>query len=88
LYHHEHYDGNGYPAGLKGEAIPLDARILGIVDAFAAMTSVRPYRAAFSCEEAVEELKRGAGKQFDPKLVKAFIPTAQTMALVTAQESG
>jgi len=88
LYHHEHYDGNGYPAGLKGEAIPLDARILGIVDAFAAMTSVRPYRAAFSCEEAVEELKRGAGKQFDPKLVKAFIPTAQTMALVTAQEPG
>ncbi len=88
LYHHEHYDGTGYPAGLKGEAIPFDARILGIVDAFAAMTSARPYRAAFSCEEAVEELKRGAGKQFDPKLVKVFIPTAQTMALVVAQEPG
>jgi diguanylate cyclase (GGDEF)-like protein/putative nucleotidyltransferase with HDIG domain len=88
LYHHEHYDGTGYPAGLKGEAIPLDARILGIVDAFAAMTSARPYRAALSCEEAVEELKRGAGKQFDPSLVKVFIPTAQTMALVTAQEPG
>ncbi len=88
LYHHEHYDGSGYLAGLKGEAIPLDARILGIVDAFAAMTSARPYRAALSCEEAVEELKRGAGKQFDPNLVKAFIPTAQTIALVVAQESG
>jgi diguanylate cyclase (GGDEF)-like protein/putative nucleotidyltransferase with HDIG domain len=88
LYHHEHYDGSGYPAGLKGEAIPLDARILGIVDAFAAMTSARPYRAAFSCEEAVDELRRGAGKQFDPKLVKVFIPTAQTMALVSAQEPG
>jgi diguanylate cyclase (GGDEF)-like protein/putative nucleotidyltransferase with HDIG domain len=88
LYHHEQYDGSGYPAGLKGEAIPLDARILGIVDAFAAMTSARPYRAAFSCEEAVEELRRGAGKQFDPKLVKVFIPTAQTMALVSAQEPG
>jgi diguanylate cyclase (GGDEF)-like protein/putative nucleotidyltransferase with HDIG domain len=88
LYHHEHYDGSGYPAGLKGEAIPLDARVLGIVDAFAAMTSARPYRAALSCEEAVEELKRGAGKQFDPNLVKAFLPTAQTLALVTSQEPG
>lgn len=88
LYHHEQYDGSGYPAGLKGEAIPLDARILGVVDAFAAMTSARPYRAAFSCEEAVEELKHGAGKQFDPNLVKVFIPTAQTMALVAAQEPG
>jgi diguanylate cyclase (GGDEF)-like protein/putative nucleotidyltransferase with HDIG domain len=88
LYHHEHYDGSGYPAGLKGEAIPLDARLLGIVDAFAAMTSARPYRAALSCEEAVEELKRGAGKQFDPNLVKAFLPTAQTLALVTSQEPG
>jgi diguanylate cyclase (GGDEF)-like protein/putative nucleotidyltransferase with HDIG domain len=88
LYHHEHYDGSGYPAGLKGEAIPLDARILGVVDAFAAMTSVRPYRAAFSYEEAVEELKRGAGKQFDPNLVKAFLPTAQTMSLVATKEPG
>jgi diguanylate cyclase (GGDEF)-like protein len=88
LYHHEHYDGSGYPAGLKGEAIPLDARILGIVDAFAAMTSVRPYRAALSTEDAVEELKRAAGKQFDPNLVKVFIPTAQTMALVATKEPG
>jgi len=88
LYHHEHYDGRGYPAGLKGEDIPLDARILAVVDAFAAMTSARPYRAAFSIEEAVEELKRGAGKQFDPNLVKAFLPTAQAMTLVVTQELG
>jgi len=88
LYHQEHYDGSGYPAGLKGEAIPLDARILCVVDAFAAMTSVRPYRGALSGEEALEELKRGAGKQFDPDLVKAFIPIAQTMALIGTEEQG
>jgi len=82
LYHHERYDGSGYPSGLKGEAIPLDARILGIVDAFSAMTSARPYRAAFSYEEALEELKQGAGKQFDPNLVKAFISVARAIPLV------
>jgi len=86
LYHHESYDGSGYPAGLKGDAIPLDARILCVVDAFAAMTAVRPYRDALSCDEALEELKRGAGKQFDPELVRIFIPTAQTMAIVGTEE--
>jgi diguanylate cyclase (GGDEF)-like protein len=85
LYHHEHYDGTGYPLGLKGEAIPLDARILGVVDAFAAMTSARPYRDALSFEEALRELKKGAGKQFDPSLVETFISVAKTMPLVTTQ---
>jgi diguanylate cyclase (GGDEF)-like protein len=85
LYHHEHYDGSGYPLGLKGEAIPLDARILGVVDAFAAMTSARPYRDALSYEEALEELKKGAGKQFDPNLVEAFISVAKTMPLVATR---
>jgi diguanylate cyclase (GGDEF)-like protein len=85
LYHHERYDGSGYPAGLKGEAIPLDARILGIVDAFAAMTVTRPYRAAFSAEDALEELKRGAGKQFDPNLVKAFVSAVRAIPLVATQ---
>lgn len=88
LYHHEYYDGSGYPAGLKGEAIPLDARILCIVDAFAAMTSARPYRAALSVEEAVQELKRGAGKQFDPNLVKVFINAIQSTSLVSSKERG
>ena len=88
LYHHERYDGSGYPAGLKGEAIPLDARILGVVDAFAAMTSVRPYRSAFSYEEALGELKRGAGKQFDPHLVKAFTSVTKNASVVTTQEPG
>jgi HD-GYP domain-containing protein (c-di-GMP phosphodiesterase class II) len=85
LYHHEHYDGSGYPLGLKGEAIPLDARILGVVDAFAAMTSARPYRDALSYEEALEELKKGAGTQFDPNLVEAFISVAKTMPLVATR---
>jgi len=85
LYHHEYYDGSGYPLGLKGEAIPLDARILCVVDAFAAMTSARPYRDALSPEEALEELKKGAGKQFDPNLVEAFISLAKTMPLVATQ---
>ena len=82
LYHHERYDGRGYPLGLKGEAIPLEARILGIVDAFAAMTSARAYRDALSIEEVLEELKKGAGKQFDPNLVEAFISVARTIPLV------
>ena len=83
LYHHEHYDGTGYPLGLKGEAIPLDARILCVVDAYAAMTSARPYRDALSHEAALEELKKGAGKQFDPDLVEAFITAVKKMPLVT-----
>ncbi len=72
LCHHERYDGNGYPKALKGEAIPLEARILCIADAFAAMTSVRPYREAISYGEAMEELRRCAGTMFDPEMVDAF----------------
>lgn len=72
-YHHEHWDGTGYPAGLKGEEIPLVARIVAVADAFDAMTSNRPYRQAFSREEAIAELRRMAGIQFDPQVVKAFL---------------
>jgi HD-GYP domain-containing protein (c-di-GMP phosphodiesterase class II) len=78
LCHHERYDGNGYPKGLKGEEIPLEARILAIADAFAAMTSDRPYSRALSEEEAREEIRRGAGKQFDPHLVEVFLSVLQT----------
>ena len=78
LYHHEHYDGSGYPEGLKGDEIPLEARILAIADAFSAMTSVRPYRGPLSFEQAIEELKRNAGTQFDPKLVEVFINLAKS----------
>ncbi|MGB9886169.1 MAG: diguanylate cyclase [Moorellales bacterium] len=73
LHHHEAYDGKGYPDGLQGEEIPLEARILAIADAYHAMTSDRPYRPALSREQAVGELRALAGKQFDPTLVPVFI---------------
>jgi len=73
-YHHERYDGTGYPAGLKGENIPLDARILNVADSYDAMTSMRPYREGkMSSEEALEEIKRCSGTQFDPGIVDVFV---------------
>ncbi len=76
LHHQERWDGTGYPSGLKGEAIPLEARILAVADAFDAMTSPRPYRGPLSYKEALEEMKRCSGSQFDPKLVEVFLPIA------------
>ena len=72
-YHHEWYDGRGYPDGLKGKDIPLGARIISIADAYDTMTTSRPYRHIISHEEACEELIRCAGTQFDPDLVEAFL---------------
>jgi HD-GYP domain-containing protein (c-di-GMP phosphodiesterase class II) len=72
-HHHEWFDGSGYPDGLSGEEIPLISRILLVTDAFDAMTSDRPYRAATSEEEAIAELRRCAGTQFDPNVVEAFL---------------
>lgn len=73
-YHHERYDGAGYPSGLKGQNIPLDARILAVADCYDAMTSYRPYRSyKAATEQALEELRRGAGTQFDPEIVEVFI---------------
>lgn len=72
LYHHENYDGTGYPEGLKGEKIPLASRILRIADAFDAITSNRPYRKKKQQTEALNELKKCAGRQFDPHLVEVF----------------
>lgn len=71
--HHEHYDGTGYPDGLKGCQIPLGARILAVADAYEAMTSKRPYRAALNDEEAQYEIERCKGTQFDPAVVEAFL---------------
>jgi len=82
LHHHEKYDGSGYPKGLKGEEIPLEARILAIADAFAAMTSARTYSDALPLEEAVEEIKRGAGKQFDPLMVEVFLSVIKTTPIM------
>jgi diguanylate cyclase (GGDEF)-like protein/putative nucleotidyltransferase with HDIG domain len=72
-YHHERYDGSGYPEGLKGEDIPLDGRILAVCDAYDALTSERPYHKKFTRERALEELKRCAGTQFDPRIVRVFV---------------
>lgn len=72
-HHHESYDGTGYPDGLKGENIPIGARILAVCDAYDAMTTERPYRKALTPERAVAELKSKAGVQFDPRVVEAFL---------------
>ena len=71
--HHERFDGHGYPRGLQGEAIPLGARIFAVVDAYDAMTSHRPYRRAVPHREAVVEIIRNSGTQFDPRVVRAFL---------------
>ncbi len=73
LYHHEQYDGSGYPSGLKKEQIPFGARVLAVVDAFEAMVQGRPYRAPLSVPAALDELKSRRGSQFDPKVVDAFL---------------
>jgi putative two-component system response regulator len=72
-HHHERWDGKGYPDGLRGDAIPLGARIVGVVDAFDAIVHARPYRAARTTEDALSELHRERGRQFDPTLVEVFV---------------
>ena len=73
LQHHERWDGKGYPEGLKEGDILLHSRIINVADAYEAMTSDRPYKRAISREEAIEELKKCRGKQFDPDIVDIFI---------------
>ncbi len=72
-YHHERWDGNGYPDGLHGEVIPLSARIMAVADVFDALTSARVYKPAFSLEKALTIINEGSGTQFDPKCVEVFM---------------
>jgi len=88
LYHHEHWDGSGYPEGLKGEEIPLLSRIISIVDAYDVMQSRRPYKGAVSKAKALEEVKRYAGTQFDPQLVEIFLKMVKNKTHVTGDDSG
>lgn len=86
--HHERYDGKGYPQGSRGEEIPLAARIFAVVDALDAMTHDRPHRSTRPVPEALEEVRREAGKQFDPRVVEAAlaIPPARWAELLGGQE--
>ena len=76
LHHHEAFDGNGYPDGLAGENIPLGARIFNVADTIDAMTSDRPYKKALSFENAVGELLKHSGQQFDPAIISVFAKTS------------
>ena len=80
--HHERWDGRGYPRGLSGDAIPLHARILSVVDSFDAMTSLRPYREPMSLQAARAELQRCSGSQYDPRVVDAFLQVIDTCCLL------
>ncbi len=81
-HHHEHFDGGGYPSGLKGNAIPLESRIIAVADAYVAMRSPRPYRPALSHDEAVERIREEAGRQFDPAIVEVFVQCASRSSAV------
>jgi HD-GYP domain-containing protein (c-di-GMP phosphodiesterase class II) len=84
LYHQEWFNGKGYPEGLSGEEIPLGARIVAIIDAWTAMTSDRPWRPALSEDVAVREIRKGAGTQFDPKVVDAFVAAIEKQGIAAA----
>jgi HD-GYP domain-containing protein (c-di-GMP phosphodiesterase class II) len=75
LFHHERWDGGGYPAGLRRRSIPIEARLLSVADAFDAMISARAYRMALTHEHALGEVERGAGSQFDPRVAELFVET-------------
>jgi HD-GYP domain-containing protein (c-di-GMP phosphodiesterase class II) len=88
LHHHEQYDGNGYPGGLNGEDIPIGSRIVSVIDAFDAMVSSRPYRDGLPVMEAMSRLQDGSGRQFDPNVVRSFLPLAQAETRAVFAASG
>ncbi|OZY87952.1 two-component system response regulator [Cellvibrio mixtus] len=85
LCHHEKWDGSGYPQGLVGKAIPIEARIIALADVFDALTSKRPYKEAWPIETTVDYIKNESGKQFDPELVAAFIQALPKITAIRAQ---
>ncbi len=87
LHHHERWDGTGYPKGLRGEQIPLNARVVAVADAYDAMTTDRAYRTALTHEQAVQELKDGRGKQFDPEIVDLFLDILREESIVCPEPS-
>lgn len=74
---HERYDGLGYPSGIKGDDIPLGARIISVVDSYSAMRDKRPYKEPYECDQIIDELKRNSGKMYDPRVVEAFLKIMQ-----------
>lgn len=86
LYHHEHWDGTGYTPGLSGESIPLSARIVAIADVYDSLTHERPYKRAWSKDEAVTEIKAGTGSHFDPDVVGAFLEIVDMLPLRDLEE--
>jgi HD-GYP domain-containing protein (c-di-GMP phosphodiesterase class II) len=85
LHHHEHFDGGGYPAGLSGEDIPYESRILLVADAFHVMTSVRPYQPARTRSEAIMELRKNSGTQFCPRAVSLLVDRSEREAWTMPQ---
>jgi response regulator RpfG family c-di-GMP phosphodiesterase len=82
-YHHEKWNGQGYPCGLKGEEIPLSARIMAVADVFDALVAVRVYKPAMPFEKAVSIIKEGSGEHFDPDVVEAFLNAEEKIRAVT-----
>ena len=83
ISHHENFDGSGYPQGLKGNEIPLGARIMGVVGAFEAMITKRPYRLSLSLNKAIDEIKKNSGKQFDPEVVQSFLKVVKRKDVIS-----
>ena len=86
LHHHERFDGTGYPHGLKGEAIPLEARIISVADSYDAIISVRPYKKGLSAAHALAEMRRCAGTQFDPAVVESLARSVVRIELETERK--